>query len=33
MGSYDKYFSGELEDYEFPQKKIDEALAELPTIS
>ncbi len=32
MASYDKYFSGDLEDYEFPQTMIDEAIAELPVI-
>ena len=32
MASYDRYFSGDLEDFEFPQAKIDEALAELPTL-
>ena len=32
LGSYDKYLSGQLEDYEYPQQKIDEALAELPQI-
>ena len=32
LGSYDRYFSGELEDYEYPQEKIEEAIAELPVI-
>lgn len=32
MASYDKYFSGELEDYEYPQQAIDEALHNLPKI-
>jgi tryptophan synthase beta chain len=32
LGSYDKYLSGQLEDYEYPQQKIDAALAELPDI-
>ncbi len=33
LGSYDKYFSGQLEDYEYPQEKIEAALAELPEIA
>ncbi len=32
MASYDKYFSGELEDYEYPAAAIDEALHHLPKI-
>ena len=32
MASYDKYFSKQLEDYAYPQEKIEQALAELPTI-
>ncbi len=32
LGSYDRYFAGDLEDYEYPQAKIAEALAELPSI-
>jgi tryptophan synthase beta chain len=32
MASYDRYFSGELEDYEYPQEKIEAAIAELPVI-
>lgn len=32
LGSYDRYFSGELEDFEYPREKIAEALAELPVI-
>jgi len=32
LGSYDRYLSGELEDYEYPQEKIAQALAELPQI-
>jgi tryptophan synthase beta chain len=32
LGSYDRYFKGELEDYEYPQEKIEAALAELPVI-
>ena len=32
LGSYDRYFAGELEDYEYPQERIAAALAELPVI-
>lgn len=32
LGSYDKYLSGELDDFEYPQEKIQEAIAELPQI-
>ncbi|MBN2022799.1 MAG: TrpB-like pyridoxal phosphate-dependent enzyme [Pirellulales bacterium] len=32
LGSYDRFFSGELEDYAYPQEKIESALAELPEI-
>ena len=32
LGSYDRYFNGELEDYVYPQEKIEAALAELPHI-
>ena len=32
MGSYDKYFSGQLEDYEYPAAAIDEALHHLPKV-
>lgn len=32
MASYDKYFSGELEDYEYPQEAIDKALHNLPKL-
>ncbi len=30
MGAYEKYFAGELTDYEHPEEKIKEALAHLP---
>jgi len=30
LGSYDRFFSGELEDFEYPQAHIEAALAELP---
>jgi tryptophan synthase beta chain len=32
MASYDKFFSGELEDFEYPQAQITAALAELPRV-
>jgi tryptophan synthase beta chain len=32
LGSYDRFFSGELEDYEYPQEKIEAAIAELPDL-
>ncbi|MBN1478035.1 pyridoxal-phosphate dependent enzyme, partial [Candidatus Sumerlaeota bacterium] len=30
MGSYQKYFDGSLEDYDYPESDIEKALAELP---
>lgn len=32
LGAYDRYFSGELEDYEYPQEHIEAAIAELPEL-
>ena len=32
MASYDKFLAGHLEDYAYPQEKIEEALAELPVL-
>jgi tryptophan synthase beta chain len=32
MGSYEKFFNNHLQDYQYPQEKIEEALAELPVI-
>jgi tryptophan synthase beta chain len=32
MGAYDAYLSGKLEDFEYPEAKIKEALTELPVI-
>lgn len=32
MASYDKYFSNELEDYEYPEAAIEEALHHLPKV-
>jgi len=33
MAAYDAYFSDELEDYEYPEQKIKEVLADLPKVS
>jgi tryptophan synthase beta chain len=33
MAAYEKYFAGELKDYEYPAEKIHEALAHLPKAS
>jgi tryptophan synthase beta chain len=32
MASYEKYFSGELTDYEYPEEKVREALSKLPDL-
>jgi len=32
LGSYEKYLSGELEDYEYPKEKVEEALKQLPQV-
>jgi tryptophan synthase beta chain len=32
MGAYDAYFSGQLEDYEYPETAIQEALTHLPAV-
>ncbi|NOX52903.1 MAG: TrpB-like pyridoxal phosphate-dependent enzyme [Planctomycetes bacterium] len=32
LGAYDRYLAGELQDYEYPQEKIEAAIAELPQI-
>ena len=32
MGAYDEYFSGKLEDYEYPKEKVEEALTHLPEV-
>jgi tryptophan synthase beta chain len=32
MGSYDRFLSNKLEDYAYPQEKIEEAIAELPVL-
>ncbi len=33
MAAYDKYFAGELEDYEYPTEAIQAALAKLPKVA
>jgi tryptophan synthase beta chain len=32
MSAYDAYFAGKLEDYEYPEAAIHEALAHLPVV-
>jgi tryptophan synthase beta chain len=32
MAAYDAYLSGKLEDYEYPEEKVKEALAHLPEV-
>ena len=32
MGAYEKYFAGDLVDYEYPEEKVAEALAKLPPL-
>ncbi len=32
MGSYDKYFSGDLHNYDYPKEAIEESMAKLPKI-
>lgn len=32
MAAYEKYFAGELVDYEYPADKVHEALAHLPSV-
>lgn len=32
MGAYDAYLAGKLEDFEYPQEKIEKALQELPKV-
>jgi len=32
MSSYDRYFAGELEDYEYPEESIKESLSHLPEV-
>ena len=33
MASYDKYFAGELVDYDYPEEAVKEALKRLPKIA
>ncbi len=33
MGAYDAYFRGELEDYEYPEEKVRDAMARVPVVS
>jgi pyridoxal-phosphate dependent TrpB-like enzyme len=33
MASYDKYFAGELEDYDYPEEAVKAALARLPKVA
>ncbi len=33
MAAYDRYFAGELEDFEYPEEAIEEALAHLPQVA
>ncbi|OQX44224.1 MAG: hypothetical protein B0D88_02920, partial [Candidatus Sedimenticola endophacoides] len=32
MSAYDRYFAGELQDYDYPEEAIREALAHLPKV-
>jgi hypothetical protein len=32
MGSYDRFLGNQLEDYAYPQEKIEKAIAELPVV-
>jgi predicted alternative tryptophan synthase beta-subunit len=32
MSSYDRYFKGELEDFDFPEDMLKESLAHLPKV-
>ncbi len=32
LASYEKYYNGELDDYEYPQERIEEALREVPVV-
>jgi tryptophan synthase beta chain len=33
MAAYQRFLSGEMEDYELPQDRIDEALTRLPALA
>ena len=32
LAAYDEYLSGKLQDYEYPEEKVKEALAQLPKV-
>ena len=32
LGAYDQYLSGQLEDYEYPKEKVEQALKQLPQV-
>lgn len=32
LGAYDRYFAGELQDYDYPQEKIEAAISQLPDL-
>jgi hypothetical protein len=32
MASYDKFFSGELHNYDYPKEAIEESLSKLPQV-
>jgi tryptophan synthase beta chain len=32
LGAYEQFLSGQLEDYEYPQAKVEEALKQLPKV-
>jgi predicted alternative tryptophan synthase beta-subunit len=32
LSAYERYLSGELEDYEYPREKVEAALASLPAV-
>jgi tryptophan synthase beta chain len=33
LGAYERYFAGELEDYEYPEERIEEALKAVPAVA
>jgi hypothetical protein len=33
MASYEKYFAGELEDYQYPEEAIKASMARLPKVA
>ena len=32
MGAYERYFSGEMIDYEFPEAKVQDAMTRIPAV-